>query len=80
MCPAPPVPPPPSPQAGAAARGVPIPWRSVRVLRAGREVQANARLRILRHLREHGHLPDGYVLEPTKGWAIDFMGFDEQGE
>ena len=78
MCPAPPASPPPSPQAGAAARGAPIPWRTLRVWRDGKEVQAPTRLRVLRHLREHGRVPDGYTLEP-KWSAIDFMGFDEQG-
>lgn len=73
---------PPEPPTGSAARSAPISWRNIRVWRAGTIVQAPTRLRVLRHIRNHGFLPEGYELEPAKGWAIDFMGFDtdEQGE
>jgi len=83
MVSAPPASPPSFPPNGATARGAhSISWRSVRVLRAGKIVQAPARVRALRHLQNHAHLPDGYTLDLPPGWAIDFMGFDadKQGE
>jgi len=76
MCSAPATPPSSDPPQGLAARGAhSVSWRSLRVLRNGNEVQARVRLRILRHLREHGFIPDGYTIEP-KWSVIDFLGFE----
>jgi hypothetical protein len=72
------VPPSLSPQAGEAARPAVFSWRSVVVLRGNRPVSGAERTKALRHLQSHGRLPDGYTIEPAKGWAIDFLGFDAQ--
>jgi hypothetical protein len=66
----------PCPPQGAAARPAVFSWRSVVVLRGNRPVSGTERTKALRHLQNHGRLPDGYTIEPAKGWAIDFIGFD----
>lgn len=66
---------PPTEPAAREAHSV-INWRSVRVLKAGRQVSGKQTLRVLRYLRDNGQVPDGYTLEPE--WkAINFLGFED---